>query len=171
MEHPSEGRAASRVTFLDHGHLGDVSAVGHGQVGQVHLRRGHHGGGRAHGGVVKDGRAVALPAAFPPVAVDGGLELAGGAQAPLFTFVRVQVLHIPAGGDGSPGCWAHIVNQSNPSGLFWGLEENQKKLKSSNYNNFINIAPLKTMFTKCSTESQRKTNGRARNQYYILKYI
>jgi len=40
---------------------------------------------------------------------------------------------------------------------------------NNNNNNFIYIAPLKTMFTKCSTESQSKTSGIAINQYYILK--
>jgi len=37
----------------------------------------------------------------------------------------------------------------------------------NNNNNLIYIAPLKTIFTKCSTESQCKTSGIARNQYYI----
>lgn len=88
----------SFFTFLDHRHMWDMATVvsGHGHVGHVHLWWGQHGGG-AHGGVVEDGRAVALPAAFPPVAVDSCLKLSGGAQSPLFTFIRVEVLHIPAG--------------------------------------------------------------------------
>jgi len=40
-------------------------------------------------------------------------------------------------------------------------------LRHYNNNNFIYIAPLKTMFTKCSTESQGKTNGIVRNRYNI----
>jgi len=41
------------------------------------------------------------------------------------------------------------------------------KVPNDNNNNFIYIAPLKTMFTKCSTESQSKTSGIAKKQYYI----
>jgi len=38
---------------------------------------------------------------------------------------------------------------------------------NNNNTNFIYIAPLKTMFTKCSTESQGKTNRIVRNKYNI----
>jgi len=40
---------------------------------------------------------------------------------------------------------------------------------NNNNNSFIYIAPLKTMFTKCSAESQGKTNGIVRNKYIIKK--
>lgn len=67
---------------------------GHGQVRHAHLRGGDDGG-CPHWRVVKDGRPVALTTPLAAVTVDSCLELSGGAQTPLFTFVRVEVLHIP----------------------------------------------------------------------------
>ena len=52
-------------------------------------------GGGPYGGVVEKGGAVVLAAAFPPVAVDGGLQLARRTEATPLTLVGVQVLHVP----------------------------------------------------------------------------
>lgn len=110
----------SSFTFLDPVHLGEVAVVvsQRRQVGHLHLGRGQEGGG-ARGGVVEDGGAVALPTAFPPVAVDSCLKLAGGAQPPLFTFVWVEVLHVPAAEEKRNSVFtchrvtlSHVVNHS-----------------------------------------------------------
>lgn len=89
-----------RLTFLDNRHLRDLGSVvsGHGEVCQLDLCWGQESGG-VHGGVIEDVGAVALPTAFPAVAVNSSLKLAGGTQSLLFTFVRIEVFHIPAGED------------------------------------------------------------------------
>lgn len=112
----------SYVTFLDHRHLGDMATIvsGHRYVGHLYLWWGQEGGG-AHRRVVEDRGSVALPTAFPPVAVNSCLKLTGGAQSPLFTFIRVEVLHIPAGKTKNSIIYlgfchcvtlSHVVNQS-----------------------------------------------------------
>jgi len=42
-------------------------------------------------------------------------------------------------------------------------------IENNNNNNYIYIAPLKTKFTKCSTESQGKANRMVRYKYKNLK--
>lgn len=90
-------------TFLDDRHFRDVATAvsGHREVGHLYLGWGQEGG-CTHGRVIEDGGAVALPTAFPPVAVNSCLKLDGGAQPSLFTFIRVEVLHIPAGEKRNP---------------------------------------------------------------------
>lgn len=67
----------------------------------MHLGRGEDVRSRAGGGgEAEEAAAVAGTASFAAVAVDGGLELAGGAQALSLTLVRVEVLHVPVGGGG-----------------------------------------------------------------------
>lgn len=87
-----------QLTFLDIRHVRDLGSVisGHGEVCQLDLCWGQESGG-VHGRVIEDVGAVALPTAFPAVAVDSSLKLTGGTQSLLFTFVRIEVFHIPAG--------------------------------------------------------------------------
>lgn len=84
-------------TFLDFWDGSErVASVGghvHPHVLHGHLGRGQHGGGPI-GGVGEEGAAKALPAALPSVTVDSCLELVGVAEAPLVTFIWVQVLHV-----------------------------------------------------------------------------
>lgn len=62
----------------------------------MHLGRGQEVRGGARGGA-KAEQAVAVTGstAFTPVAVDGGLQLAGRTQRLPLAFVRIQILHIP----------------------------------------------------------------------------
>lgn len=54
------------------------------------MRGGARGGAKAEQAV-----AVTGSTAFTPVAVDGGLQLAGRTQRLPLAFVRIQILHIP----------------------------------------------------------------------------
>lgn len=86
----------SNNTFLDFLDGSERCSVGghvHPHVLHGHLGGGQHGGGPI-GGVGEEGAAKALPAALPSVTVDSCLELVGVAEAPLVTFIWVQVLHV-----------------------------------------------------------------------------
>lgn len=89
-------REIQTLTFLDNRGLSHVPAVesGHADVGHLEFWGSQQGGG-ANGGVVKEGGAITLSPAFTTVAVDSCLKLPGRAQSPLFTFIRIEVLHIP----------------------------------------------------------------------------
>lgn len=80
------------------------------------------GRGRPRGGAGTQGRAqsaprrrpcqakewssgVSLATAFAPIAVYGGLELPWGAERSSLALVRVQVLHVPRGGQWAVSVW------------------------------------------------------------------
>lgn len=87
---------STRLTFLDDGCVGHLASVGgpYADVGDGEFGWGQQGGG-AHRRVVEKGWSVTLSAALAPVAVDGCLQLSRRAQPPLFTFIWIEVLHIP----------------------------------------------------------------------------
>lgn len=84
-------------TILDNRGLIQVPAVGHaGHADVGHLEfGGRQQCGGAHRGVVEEGGAITLSPPFTTIAVDSCLKLPGRAQSPLFTFIRIEVLHIP----------------------------------------------------------------------------
>lgn len=53
------------------------------------------GGGAGGGAKAEQAAAVAGSTPLAPVAVDGGLQFVGRAQAFACTLVRVEILHIP----------------------------------------------------------------------------
>lgn len=88
--------AKTSLTFLDlldGSQRGPVGAHRQAHTGCREFRWGQHCG-RPIGGVREEGAAKALSSAFPPITVDGCLELIRIAQASLITFIRVQVLHV-----------------------------------------------------------------------------
>lgn len=89
-------RKLTFLNLLDGGQRGPVGAHWQAHTGCGELWRWKHRG-RPVGRVCEQGAAEALSSAFPPIAVDGRLELVGVAQSPLITFVWVQVLHVSAG--------------------------------------------------------------------------
>lgn len=138
-------------TFLDDRHFRDVATAvsGHREVGHLYLGWGQEGG-CTHGRVIEDGGAVALPTAFPPVAVNSCLKLDGGAQPSLFTFIRVEVLHIPAGEKRNPMLYSpsprsvtlsHTlsINHLISAGSGVGLKEKKKRYSGTIRTTYLNL--------------------------------
>lgn len=67
---------------------------GHANVGHLEFGGSQQCGG-AHGGIVEEGGAITLSPPFTTIAVNSCLKLPRRAQSPLFTFIRIEVLHIP----------------------------------------------------------------------------
>lgn len=87
---------AKLLTFLDNRCVGHLASVGgpYADVGDGKFRWGQQGGG-AYRRVAEKSWAVTLSAALTPVTVNGCLKLPRWAEPSLFTFIWIEVLHIP----------------------------------------------------------------------------
>lgn len=119
-------------------HVAHVAAIVscHGDGRHLNLC-GREDAGGSHGGVVEQGRPVALPTAFPSVTVDSCLELAWGAEPPLLTFVGIEVLHVSAQ---QPGPMSLLFTHHF---VLLGIILTVNNSFTNTYLNVVNIIPIR----------------------------